>query len=692
MTSLDVDFLTLRNVTAYNPDGTEVANGSIAIIGLDGQLTFGNSLSTLEVSSIIVGTEIASSISTNNISVTSSINTGYGGITFNTGAGGTPYVLSTSYSNVSGEVELFFNNHQLATGASTDQHWGKSGTAIINSNQGAVSTANNLIVGNGLSVTTGGINITSDNSNAQAIFNAAPGGYMNLRSNGYFSLYSNNTGLNGQVITNFSSDNGNNYINNGGNVGIGTNTPNAKLHVIGNMSTVGNADITGYLSTHNTLNVYSGGATINGDTTNIINNITSGSNGGLRVVPLTSNSASGVTLTNYEGNSQWSLINNANNDGGNFSIYRYVNGANGVNYLQLSATNGLTVNNNAVITGNTSINGIVTVNNNIVITPSNPSTFGTVKVQLNNTNTTNDSGSSNLNIFRISTTATTCVNNGGGGDLALGTATNFSTIVVKNSGGATINGNFSTIGTSVFTNSLYANADIKLFNAGASRIATDSSNYNIYLEAANNGTIYLTNQAATTTYASFDNSNANINGVLNANSNIRVTSASENLTIAINASNGPFGSIEAFQTNNANTNKQPLILNGYGGNVGIGTTTPNATLNVNGTIAATGVITGLDVTASSDKRLKRDINTIENSLSTVLQMRGVSYYHKNTDNPSKKIGLIAQEVEEVLPEVIITDSSPDQFKSVSYGNIVGLLIEAIKELSAKVDILTSNKN
>ena len=84
-----------------------------------------------------------------------------------------------------------------------------------------------------------------------------------------------------------------------------------------------------------------------------------------------------------------------------------------------------------------------------------------------------------------------------------------------------------------------------------------------------------------------------------------------------------------------------------------------------------------NVTAYSDERLKENIKTIPNALETVKKLRGVSFDRK--DFSGKGIGVIAQEIEQVLPEVVVDG----EYKSVSYGNIVGLLIEAIKELEKK---------
>ena len=101
-------------------------------------------------------------------------------------------------------------------------------------------------------------------------------------------------------------------------------------------------------------------------------------------------------------------------------------------------------------------------------------------------------------------------------------------------------------------------------------------------------------------------------------------------------------------------------------------------------ITATGTVQGAEVTATSDERLKSDIQTIDNALDKVMNMRGVSYVKQ----AEKGIGVIAQEIEKVLPEVV-TDG---EYKSVAYGNIVGVLIEAIKEQQKQIDELKKDKH
>ena len=96
--------------------------------------------------------------------------------------------------------------------------------------------------------------------------------------------------------------------------------------------------------------------------------------------------------------------------------------------------------------------------------------------------------------------------------------------------------------------------------------------------------------------------------------------------------------------------------------------------------ASTNVVTAVQFSASSDERLKQDIKTIKNALQKIETLRGVSYQR----NGKPEIGVIAQEVERVIPEVVYTDETEYGYKSVSYDNLVGLLIEAVKELSAEV--------
>lgn len=92
-----------------------------------------------------------------------------------------------------------------------------------------------------------------------------------------------------------------------------------------------------------------------------------------------------------------------------------------------------------------------------------------------------------------------------------------------------------------------------------------------------------------------------------------------------------------------------------------------------------------NVTAYSDIRLKKDIELIPDALDKVCALRGVTY--ERIDSGERQTGVIAQEVQAVLPEAVMTMTDEQQTLSVAYGNLVGLLIEAIKELKAEVDVL-----
>lgn len=94
---------------------------------------------------------------------------------------------------------------------------------------------------------------------------------------------------------------------------------------------------------------------------------------------------------------------------------------------------------------------------------------------------------------------------------------------------------------------------------------------------------------------------------------------------------------------------------------------------------------GSDFIIRSDSRLKENIVTVDSALDKVMKMRGV--YFNKLDETTRRIGVIAQEVEQVLPEVVHTDDTPEQMKAVSYANIVGLLIEAIKEQQEMIKLL-----
>jgi trimeric autotransporter adhesin len=131
-----------------------------------------------------------------------------------------------------------------------------------------------------------------------------------------------------------------------------------------------------------------------------------------------------------------------------------------------------------------------------------------------------------------------------------------------------------------------------------------------------------------------------------------------------------------------------VTIKSVSGNMGIGTTTPCEKLQVVGNIAVSGT-----VGACSDSRYKKDIMGLTNSLAKVNQMQGVSYnwrmdeFPKMGFNKEAHIGFIAQDLEKIYPEFVMTNS--EGFKSVDYARVTPVLVEAIKELTAKVNALES---
>jgi len=94
-----------------------------------------------------------------------------------------------------------------------------------------------------------------------------------------------------------------------------------------------------------------------------------------------------------------------------------------------------------------------------------------------------------------------------------------------------------------------------------------------------------------------------------------------------------------------------------------------------------------DITAFSDRRLKTDITNIENALPKVMRMQGVYYKRNDVEDAREQVGVIAQDMETIVPEVVLTADDEMQTKSVDYGKLCAVLIESIKELKAEIDEL-----
>ena len=114
----------------------------------------------------------------------------------------------------------------------------------------------------------------------------------------------------------------------------------------------------------------------------------------------------------------------------------------------------------------------------------------------------------------------------------------------------------------------------------------------------------------------------------------------------------------------------------------VSSTTINAESNLTfdgSTLTVTGTIT-----ETSSEKVKENVENIINALDTIKKLRGVQY--NKIGNNNKEIGVIAEEVEEILPQIVTRDEEGNP-KSVSYGRLTALLIEAVKELDNKINKL-----
>ena len=114
--------------------------------------------------------------------------------------------------------------------------------------------------------------------------------------------------------------------------------------------------------------------------------------------------------------------------------------------------------------------------------------------------------------------------------------------------------------------------------------------------------------------------------------------------------------------------------------VGIGTSSPGYKLEVNGDIYASK-----DILAASDYRFKKDFELVEDALYKVCQLNGYTYTRSDTDDPRRYIGLIAQEVQEVIPEAV--SEREDGYLALAYGNLAALFVESIKVMKERIEDL-----
>ena len=128
-----------------------------------------------------------------------------------------------------------------------------------------------------------------------------------------------------------------------------------------------------------------------------------------------------------------------------------------------------------------------------------------------------------------------------------------------------------------------------------------------------------------------------------------------------------------------------LVYNTSSNCLGIGSLTPTSRLDIIGDIRVSGIVTATDFDSRSDRNLKTKIEVIANPIEKVLQISGVNFNWKETGKAS--MGVIAQEVEKVLPE-LVSNTDP---KTVNYNGLIGLLIECVKDQQKQINELKGNR-
>ena len=219
---------------------------------------------------------------------------------------------------------------------------------------------------------------------------------------------------------------------------------------------------------------------------------------------------------------------------------------------------------------------------------------------------------------------------------------------------------------------------------GASTIAVSSMMTN-NLAASNITTSSITANylgASTIAVSSMMTNNLEASNITTSSITANYLGASTIATSSITA-NYIGGSIANLSTLTVSSLIQTKFIScsqGFFSSLGVNSNMPAFTLDVNGTIHAT-----TDIILSSDLRLKENIVTIPSALEKVNSIRGVYYTLISSLTKDRKIGFIAQEIEQILPEVVHTEEEGDHMKSVSYGNVTALLIEGVKELTYTTD-------
>lgn len=484
-----------------------------------------------------------------------------------------------------------------------------------------------------------------------------------------------------------------------GNIGIATTNPQAQLHV-GTGSPeeslgAGDAYITGDLEVDGTVygvfngTFYGDGSNLTGVGASSIDELSDGKTVSTSVYLGEGAGNADVAAGSCVGIGYQALYNNTTQD--NTAIgYKAL-------YSNTVGEDNLAVGHEALMNNTNGSNNIAIGSNGTLIS----NTLGSSNIAFGNEALkSNTTGNNNIGIGVSSLNSNTT----GYYNIAIGKnalKSNINGIALTAIGNGALFSNISgTFNEAVGDSSLYNNTD-GAYNIGIGHKALFnnlSGDYSVAIGAyAGYGTGSLTTNQYNTLIGYYSgyamNNGANNNTMIGAHSGDSITTGDNNTFIGYNAGqNITTGSsniiIGANNDAVSATGSNQLDIGDviYGdlssGNIGIADSTPSYKLDVNGTFRAFGI------TDSSDIRLKENIEEIsEPVLEKLIQLNGVKYnwIDKEAYGKERQIGFIAQDLEQVFPELVKT--ADDGYKSVAYGKSTAVLVKAIQELKSEVDLL-----
>lgn len=256
----------------------------------------------------------------------------------------------------------------------------------------------------------------------------------------------------------------------------------------------------------------------------------------------------------------------------------------------------------------------------------------------------------------------------------------------------TVSGNLTVDGTTTTINSTTLTVDDKtivIASGAADSSAADGAGISIDGASAtilysHSGTKFVSNKPfeATSFTGNVTGTSTGLSGspsiTVNAVTSSHINSSGIITASSFSGDGSGLTGVSAGSTDNIQTATEANFLSGV---TVAGVTTTSSNVNVTGNVAVTGDVSATNFNSTSDIILKQDVSVIDNALEMISQLEGVSWKWKETLKPS--LGVTAQNVEEVAPELV----SNGDHKSVNYNGLIGILIEAVKELKSEVDEL-----